>query len=262
MGILNITPDSFSDGGDYDTTEKALARARRMLAENVSIIDIGAESTRPGSAPVSASEELKRLTPLLKALRQEAFPVPVSIDTRKAKVAQKAISLGASIINDVSALRDDPDMARVAASNGVKVVLMHMKGEPKNMQKRPFYRRLIPEIMAFFEERIDFALSAGIKEENIILDPGLGLGFGKTTQHNLAILQHLPSFKIFGRPLLVGPSRKNFIGEILNAPVPKDRVIGTMATVVYCALYGAAILRVHDVKETVEALKMTQAILG
>lgn len=257
MGILNVAPDSFSDGGVYLNIKNALDHAKRMAAEGVDIIDVGGESSRPGAEPVSLKEELKRVIPVIKSISKET-DVPISIDTYKAEVAREAIEAGASIINDISGLRFDPKMAGVAAKADVPVVIMHMKGTPRNMQKRPVYKDVVKEILAFFRERISFAINNGIRKSNIIVDPGIG--FGKTVRHNLELINRLSEFRAIGAPILLGPSRKSFIGKILNATVDK-RLEGTAAAVAIGIANGANILRVHDVKAMADVAKIADAIL-
>ena len=256
MGILNLTPDSFSDGGYYTDVEAALKRARQMVKEGVDIIDVGAESTRPGAKYIEEEEELRRLLPVVERLVKEV-EVPISIDTYKSKVAEECLKLGAHIINDIKGLKDDPKMAEVVANYGVPIIIMHIKGTPKTMQDNPHYDNLIGEISKSLEESVEIAVKAGIKKENIILDPGIG--FGKTFNGNLEIIDRLGKFKKLGYPILVGASRKGFIGEILGTP-PLERVEGNLAVAVLSAYNGASIMRVHEVKETVQALKVVKAI--
>ena len=257
MGILNITPDSFSDGGLHFAGSSAVECGLRMVADGADIIDIGGESTRPGSEPISLDEELRRTLPVIESLSSKV-KVPISIDTYKADVARRAIDAGASIVNDISGLRSDPEMPAVVSHYGVPVVIMHMKGSPKDMQQGPSYAALIPEILEFMRLRIAFAVKAGIPEDRIIIDPGIG--FGKTFDHNLEILHNLDKFTSLGRPILVGPSRKAFIGKILdNAPVTQ-RLEGTAATVAISIMQGANLVRVHDVKEMVKVAKIADAI--
>lgn len=257
MGILNITPDSFADGGRHFSREAALAHARHLVAAGADILDVGGESTRPFSEPVPLEEELRRVLPVIEAIRAD-LQVPLSIDTYKAEVARRALEAGAHIINDISALRFDPDMAPLAAATGAPVILMHMKGTPRDMQKDPHYEDLLGEIKAFLAERRDFALAQGIAPEAIALDPGIG--FGKTFAHNLQILNHLDTFLDLGCPLLVGPSRKAFIGHYLGGLPPDDRDYGTLAAVAAAVLKGAQILRVHNVAAAVQFLTLFQAI--
>ena len=256
MGILNLTPDSFSDGGYYTDVEAAIKRAHEMVEEGVDIIDVGAESTRPGAKYIEEEEELRRLLPVVERLVKEV-EVPISIDTYKAKVAEECLKLGAHIINDIKGLKDDPKMAKVVADYGVPVVIMHIKGTPKTMQDNPYYKDLIGEISKSLGESIEIALKVGISKENIILDPGIG--FGKTFDGNLEIIDKLGELKKLEYPILVGASRKGFIGEILGTP-PLERVEGNLAVAVLSAYNGASIIRVHEVKETVQALKIVKAI--
>jgi dihydropteroate synthase len=256
MGILNVTPDSFYDGGRYPTPEIALKKAEEMLTAGADIIDVGGESSRPGSKPVSEKDEQDRVIPIIEKISQK-FKPPISIDTTKAAVAKAALEAGAAIINDISALRFDSRMAELASRSGAGLILMHLQGTPENMQTDPHYEDIICEISDFFKERIAFAVQAGIKKEQIILDPGIG--FGKTVEHNLEIIRHLSSFKILGRPILVGLSRKSFIGKILGLE-PKERLEGSLAAAVAAALNGAQILRVHDVGETIRAVKIIRAL--
>lgn len=257
MGILNITPDSFSDGGRHFDPEKAVARALQMVEDGADIIDIGGESTRPGSAPVSLEEELRRTIPIIRALIRQ-LPVPLSIDTYKAGVAQQALEAGAAIVNDISGLRFDPAMPGIIAAYKVPVVIMHIKGTPRDMQLNPVYTALIPEIIAYLRESISIAMRAGIPEEMLILDPGLG--FGKTFEHNLQILNRLAEFSALGKPLLLGPSRKAFIGRILDNAPSSERLEGTAAAVTASILNGAHIVRVHDVKEMARVARVADAI--
>jgi dihydropteroate synthase len=256
MGVLNITPDSFSDGGLFFQRERAIEHGRVMAREGADIIDIGGESTRPYSESVSDEEEMERVIPVIEALRRDTG-IPISIDTCKAEVARHALRSGASIINDISALRFDPDMAEVAAEAGVPLILMHMKGTPGNMQDNPTYDALMTEISDFLKSRIEYAVEKGIKRDRIIVDPGIG--FGKTFDHNLEIIKELNKLSILERPILLGSSRKAFIGHILGME-PRDRDIGTMATVTAGILNGARIIRVHNLKMTLETVRVADAI--
>lgn len=256
MGILNVTPDSFSDGGLYFNSERAIERGLALARDGADIIDIGGESTRPYSEKVSLKEELARVIPVIEGLKEKLL-IPISIDTCKAEVARQALNAGASMINDISALRFDPEMASVAAEAGVPVVLMHMQGTPGNMQDNPSYDDLIPEILDFLRGAIDRAIKSGIKKDLIIVDPGIG--FGKSFDHNLEIIKGLNRFASLGRPILLGTSRKAFIGNILGKE-PDKRAAGTMATVSAGILNGAHIVRVHDVKMAVETVKVIDAI--
>jgi len=258
MGILNVTPDSFSDGGLFFSCDAAVAHGEKLAEDGADIIDIGGESTRPFSESVSIEEEGRRVLPVIEKLAKRVS-IPISIDTTKAIIARKAIESGASIINDISAMYSDPDMMGVAAKYGVPVVIMHMKGNPSTMQKNPVYGSLMDEIISFLNTAINRAEAGGINRERIIIDPGIG--FGKTLVHNLQILKRLKELKSLGRPILVGTSRKSFIGRMLNAE-PMERISGTVASCVLAAGNGANILRVHDVKEVSQALKITDAILN
>jgi dihydropteroate synthase len=244
MGVVNITPDSFADGGRFFRPEDAIAQALALVAAGADILDLGGESTRPFAEPVSLEEELRRVLPVIQALAAQS-PVPISIDTYKAPVAQAALEAGAAIINDISALRFDPEMAPLAAARRAPLVLMHMQGTPRDMQREPHYDDLLGEIKAFFKERLEFAVARGVPRELVVLDPGIG--FGKTWQHNLAILNNLNVFLDLGCPLLVGPSRKAFIGRILDLPAGEERDIGTLAAVAVSVLKGARIIRTHNV---------------
>lgn len=258
MGILNVTPDSFSDGGRFMDPGKALERALEMSSDGADWIDIGGESTRPGAEPVDADEEMKRVVPVIEALASRGLTV--SIDTTKASVAEAAINAGASIVNDVSALSLDPAMAGVVAKHGVPLILMHMRGTPKTMQLDTRYEDLLSEVYGYLHERIEFAAKMGIDPESIIVDPGLG--FGKSVEGNLELLRRLREFKSLGRPVLAGPSRKSFIGKTLNTADPSERLAGTIAACVLAAANGAAILRVHDVKEARRAAAIADAVAG
>jgi len=256
MAALNVTPDSFSDGGIYFSAEQALARAIVVAEEGTDILDVGAESSRPGAAPLPVGEERKRLFPLLEHI-VEKVKVPVSVDTYKAEIAELAVKAGASIINDITALRGDPRMGEVVAEARCPVILMHMLGTPTTMQASPVYESVVDDICAFFEERISSAESLGISD--IIIDPGIG--FGKTVEHNLEIIRNLRKFCQFGRPVLIGVSRKSFIGRVLDLPV-QERLEGTAAAVALAITNGADIVRVHDVKEMVRVARMSDAIVG
>lgn len=259
MGILNVTPDSFSDGGRYDGTEAAVERALQMLTEGAEIIDIGGESTRPGAAAVPAEEEAARVLPVIAALRQRSDCV-ISVDTMKAAVAAAAMEAGADIINDISGLQADPEMAAVAARTGAGVVLMHMQGTPRTMQVQPHYGDVIAEVRDGLAASLDQALAAGVALESIVLDPGIG--FGKTLEHNLEILRQVEAFAVRGRPVLLGVSRKSFIGRVLGTTDPAVREWPTVALTSFAREKGVRILRVHDVLRNAQALRMTEAILG
>ena len=245
MGIINVTPDSFSDGGKFYDPRKALEHASNLIDDGADILDIGGESTRPGAGQVSVSEELKRVLPVIESIRSKYSDILISIDTTKSIVAQRAVEVGADIINDVSGLSFDIEMPRVIAKLNVPVIIMHMKGNPRNMQVNPEYKDLINDILVFFAKKIQIAISAGINHNMIILDPGLG--FGKTIQHNFYLLSKLNEFNTLGLPIMIGPSRKSFIGVTLDAPV-KDRIDGTSAAVSAGIINGARIVRVHDVR--------------
>jgi len=257
MGVLNVTPDSFSDGGLYAGHDAAVGHARSMAAQGADIIDIGGESTRPGAEPLTEEEELRRVLPVIERISKE-LTVPVSVDTYKARVAQKALAAGASLVNDISGLRFSSDMARVVADHDAAVVLMHIKGTPRDMQANPVYGDVIVEIMDYLEESAAIALKAGVGSDRILIDPGIG--FGKTVQHNLEIIDRLDEFKTLGFPVVIGTSRKRFIGTVLNIAEPKDRVEGTAATVAIAIQRGAHIVRVHDVGPMTQVARMTDAI--
>lgn len=257
MGILNVTPDSFTDGDRFFHKDSAIAHGLKMVEDGADIIDVGGESTRPGSEPVSIKEELRRIIPVIESLSKR-INVPISIDTYKSDVARRALDAGASIVNDISGLRFDPDMPKVVAGYNVPVVIMHIKGTPKNMQVNPLYEALIPEIIDYLRIGIRLAMNSGVKEDMIIIDPGIG--FGKTFEHNLEILKNLREFTLLEKPLLVGPSRKAFIGKILNDATILERLEGTAAAVAVSIMNGANIVRVHDVKEMVKVARMTDTI--
>lgn len=260
MGILNTTPDSFSDGGRFDAPDRALAHATQLTAAGADILDIGGESTRPGAATVSDEDEIARTAPVIARIR-ESWDGPISIDTRKARVAEAAAQSGASILNDVSALTYDPKMATVAVSNDLPVCLMHAQGEPQTMQDDPRYDDVLLDVYDALAAHIDAAEAAGIPRDRIIADPGIG--FGKTLAHNLTLLEGLAMFHGLGVPLLVGVSRKRFIGALGNAPEARDRTAGSVAVALHAAHQGAQILRVHDVAETRQALTLwTASITG
>jgi dihydropteroate synthase len=258
MGIINVTPDSFSDCGRHFEARTAVEAGLRMLAEGADVLDVGGESTRPGSDPVPPEEEKRRVVPVIEGLRAKADAL-VSVDTRKAEVARAALDAGAAIVNDVSALRDDPELGPLAAERECPVCLMHMKGTPRDMQRDPRYDDLLGEVRAFFEEAISRAESAGVRRERTILDPGIG--FGKTVGHNLTLVNRLDEFADLGRPLLVGASRKSFIGKVLGLEVT-ERLEGTLAVTALAVARGARIIRVHDVKENVRAVRMAEAVLA
>jgi dihydropteroate synthase len=258
MGILNVTPDSFSDGGLFADVGKAVSHARNMVTAGADIIDIGGESTRPGSEPLAEEEELRRVIPLIEQLTKE-LTVPISIDTYKASVARKALDAGASIVNDISGLRFSPDMAKVVAEYGAAVIIMHIKGTPRNMQQNPVYDDVIGEIITYLDEGIAIAERAGVDRDKTLIDPGIG--FGKRLEHNLAILNRLDEFRSLGRPIVLGTSRKKFIGTVLDISAPEQRIEGTAATVAIGIERGASIVRVHDVANIARIVRMTDAIV-
>jgi dihydropteroate synthase len=257
MGVVNVTPDSFSDGGEFLDPAAAIAHGRRLAAEGADILDIGGESTRPGAAPVDADEELRRVLPVIEALA--AADTRISIDTTKIEVAGRALDAGASIVNDVSAFRFAPELAGLVAEADADCCLMHMLGEPRTMQDDPQYDDVVADVKAFLEERMEFATAAGVREERIWLDPGIG--FGKTVQHNLELLRRLDEIVALGRPVVVGTSRKSFLGKLTGRP-EKERLPGTIATNVLALERGARIFRVHDVAEVAEALAVAAAVDG
>jgi len=256
MGVLNVTPDSFSDGGAFFEPQAAVERGLQMAAEGADLLDVGGESTRPGSEPVSPQEERRRVLPVLQELARRTN-VPLSIDTRRAEVAAAALEAGARIINDVSALRDDPQMAPLAAERGAAVCLMHMQGTPRTMQVNPTYREVVSDIKGWLKERTERALEAGIRRDRIVVDPGFG--FGKTPQHNLELLRRLHELHSLGFPVLVGTSRKATLGAILNAG-PQGRLYGTLATVACAVMAGCHAVRVHDVQAAREVVLVCEAI--
>lgn len=257
MGILNVTPDSFSDGGDFKEPTAALVQAQRLTAAGADIIDIGGQSTRPGAEQVSLEEELNRVLGVIEAVRSVSN-VPISVDTTRASVAQAAVATGADIVNDISGGSFDSDMLPIVAQLGVPIILMHIRGTPQTMQKMTEYHDLIGEVGAFLNSQIAAAEAAGIERERLIIDPGIG--FAKTAEQNLVILQQLSAFKFLGAPLLVGVSRKSFIGGILNQPNPKERVWGTAAACCAAIASGADILRVHDLPEMCDVCRVADAI--
>lgn len=257
MGILNVTPDSFSDGGLFDNAQAATAQARRLMADGAAILDIGGESTRPGAKRVLIADEIDRTVPLISALCKADIG-PISIDTRKAPVAQAATDAGAGLINDVSAFGFDPGMAEVAARTGVPVCLMHAQGAPETMQDDPQYKDVLFDVYDALRDARDRAIEAGVAADKIVLDPGIG--FGKTTAHNLTLLQGLALFHTLGCPILLGASRKRFIGEIGGADAPRDRMPGSVAVALHAVRQGIQIVRVHDVSETVQAVRLWMAV--
>jgi dihydropteroate synthase len=258
FGILNVTPDSFSDGGDFFDPEAAARRAEALLDEGARVVDVGGESTRPGSDPVPEVEEMRRVVPVVGKILEARPEAPVSVDTYRARTAESALEAGASIVNDVTALRGDGRMAPLVADAGCPVVLMHMLGEPKTMQMEPRYGDVVREVRDFLAERAEYAIASGVDAENIILDPGIG--FGKTLEHNLTLLRRLGEIVDLGFPILLGASRKRFIGTIIGAEGAKERVFGTVATTVLGYERGATLFRVHDVGANREALAVAEAV--
>lgn len=256
MGIVNATPDSFSDGGRFLDPEAAVAQALRLAAEGADLVDLGGESTRPGAPPVPADEELRRVVPVIERLRARGFALPISVDTTKGAVARAALAAGADLVNDVSGLAD-PDLARVVAAARVPAVLMHTRGTPAEMQSRAVYADVVAEVAAELRAVLDRAVAAGVDPASVILDPGVG--FAKTAEHNVALLARVGELRALGRPLLVGPSRKSFIGKLTGAPV-EDRVPGTLAAVTACVLAGVELLRVHDVAACRQAALVAAAL--
>lgn len=257
MGVVNVTPDSFADGGLFFDHDAAVQQALALVAAGADLLDIGGESTRPFSEPTLLEEELRRVLPVIERVRAQT-PVPLSIDTYKSRVAQAALEAGANIINDISALRFDPDMVHLAREAGVPVILMHMQGTPKNMQTDPHYDDLIGELRAFFQERLEFALSHGLSRDFLVLDPGIG--FGKTFRHNLEILNNIDAFLDLGCPLLIGPSRKAFLAHLLGGRPPAERDIGTLAALAVAVRRGAHFVRVHNVDYTKQFFTVLSAI--
>jgi dihydropteroate synthase len=258
MGILNVTPDSFSDGGKYASTDAAIAHAEEMAAAGADIIDVGGESTRPGSDPVEPAEQIRRVIPVLQSVAHR-LPVVFSVDTTQSDVARAALDTGAHIINDISAGRDDPQILTLAGRKRAPIILMHMLGRPKTMQQAPHYEEVVPEVMGFLDERIVTAGIHGVDLERILIDPGIG--FGKTRDHNLELLRRLRELTVLGRPLVVGTSRKRFIGQVTGESEESDRLMGTAATVAWSIANGASIVRVHDVEPITRVVRMVQAIM-
>ncbi len=259
MGILNVTPDSFSDGGQFSDVDAALAQVKRMITEGVDIIDIGGESTRPGSEPVSPAEQQQRVIPVISAIRQTLkSDILISIDTTSSAVAKAALEAGANIINDVSAGQDDPKILTLSASLNAPIILMHRQGTPKTMQDNPYYDDVVPEVISTLLEQINLAIQAGVKKENILIDPGIG--FGKRKQDNLELLAHLDQFVALGYPVLLGTSRKRFMGSICNVTEPAELVTATAVTTALGVMAGVQLFRVHDVKENRQAADVAWAI--
>jgi dihydropteroate synthase len=257
MGVVNVTPDSFSDGGLYLDPEAAIAHGRELVEAGAKILDVGGESTRPGAEPVAEAEELRRVVPVVEGLRD--CGAAISVDTSKAAVAAASLDAGATIVNDVTALRGDPEMAALCAERNATVILMHMRGDPRTMQHDPVYMDVVAEVRDFLAERLEAAVAAGIERERIWLDPGIG--FGKTGEHNLELLRRLGELRELGRPLVVGTSRKSFIGRF-DGSAADERLGGTIASSVLAAAEGADVLRVHDVAEMAQAIKLAAAVLG
>ncbi len=257
MGVLNVTPDSFSDGGRYLDAAAAVAHAHELVREGADILDVGGESTRPGATPVAAEEEQRRVVPVIERLRAEATRAQISIDTSKLTVAQAAVAAGATYVNDVTAFRADPELAGFVAERGLDCCLMHMRGEPRTMQQDPVYDDVVADVKSFLEERLAAAVAAGVAEERIQLDPGIG--FGKTAEHNLELLARLDELLALGRPLVIGTSRKSFLGRIAGVRDVADRLPGTIATNVIAFERGASVFRVHDVGPVRDALAVAAA---
>ena len=260
MGVLNVTPDSFSDGGLFLAPERAIEHGLRLVADGADIVDVGGESTRPGAEPVGVHEEQTRVVPVIEGLAAAGASAQISIDTSKAAVAAAALAAGASLVNDVTALRADPDMAGVVAGSGAECCLMHMRGEPRTMQTDPRYGDVVDEVRAFLEERLAFAIGEGIAEQRVLIDPGIG--FGKTVAHNLELLRRLHDLLALGRPIVIGTSRKSFLGRIAGDGDAAARLGGTVASNVLALERGASVFRVHDVAPVREALAVAAATLG
>jgi dihydropteroate synthase len=257
MGILNVTPDSFSDGGEWFAFDEAVQHARVLVQEGADILDVGGESTRPGSAPVPVDEELRRVVPVVSALR--GIDAQISVDTAKLTVAQAAVEAGATYVNDVTAFRNEPELAGFVADRSCDCCLMHMLGEPRTMQEDPRYDDVVDDVRAFLEQRVEFAVREGVREERIMVDPGIG--FGKTLEHNLELLRRLEEIVAIGFPVVIGTSRKSFLGRLTGRDDPHDRVAATLATTVLALERGAAVFRVHDVAPTRDALAVATATL-
>ncbi len=260
MGVVNVTPDSFSDGGRYLDPEAAVARGRELAVQGAGVLDVGGESTRPGAGPVSEAEELRRVIPVIERLAGEPGDFDLSIDTMKLEVARVALDSGARIVNDVTALRFDPGLAALVAERGARCCLMHMLGEPRTMQKAPSYDDVVSEVKAFLEQRMAFAIAEGVAEEKLWLDPGIG--FGKTVEHNLELVRRLDEIVAIGRPVVIGTSRKSFLGKLAGGRGEEHRLPGTIATSVLALERGAKVFRVHDVAEVVDALAVASATVG
>ncbi len=259
MGILNVTPDSFSDGGNFIDPNAAVDRALEMVVQGADIIDVGGESTRPGADPVSADDEIRRTAPIIEKIREQS-DIPISIDTTKSDVARLALEAGADIINDISAFESDPDMAGLAAESGAGLILMHMKGTPKTMQSNPDYGNVVEEVCNYLKARIDVAIQHGVARDHIVIDPGIG--FGKTLEHNLALLRGLPALAVCDYPLLVGASRKRFIGQLTGRTAPIDRRAGSLGAAAWSVANGAHLLRVHDVLDTCDVCRILDTFIS
>ena len=260
MGVINVTPDSFSDGGRFLDPDAAVSHGLRLVEEGAAILDVGGESTRPGAAPVSLDEELRRVVPVVERLGAEAGGTRLSIDTTKRAVAAAALEAGAGMVNDVSAFRFEPELAGLVAERGAGCCLMHMLGEPRTMQADPRYEDVVSEVKSFLEERLAFAVKEGVPEERVLLDPGIG--FGKTVEHNLELLRRLDEIVAIGRPVVVGTSRKSFLGKLSGGRAEHERLPGTIATSVIALERGATVFRVHDVAQLVDALTVAAATVG
>ena len=260
MGVINVTPDSFSDGGEFLDPDVAVAHGLRLVGDGAALLDVGGESTRPGAAPVGADEELRRVVPVIERLAAAGARAELSIDTTKRVVAAAALEAGAGMVNDVSAFRFEPELAALVAEHGARCCLMHMLGEPRTMQEDPRYEDVVSEVKWFLEERLAFAVSEGIPEERVLLDPGIG--FGKTVEHNLELLRRLGEIVAIGRPVVVGTSRKSFLGKLAGGRSEQERLPGTIATSVIAWERGARVLRVHDVAEVADALAVAAATVG
>jgi len=257
MGIVNVTPDSFSDGGSFEDPDAAIAHALTLVGDGAGILDIGGESTRPGAAPVPEEAELERVLPVLEGLRAADCQAEISIDTSKAHVAAAALNAGATLVNDVTALRGDPEMAAVVAGSGARCCLMHMLGEPRTMQRDPRYDEVVADVKFFLQARMEYAIEHGIAEDRILLDPGIG--FGKTVAHNLELLRRVDEIAELGRPVVIGTSRKSFLGELTGGRDARERLAGTIATNVIAYERGASVFRVHDVAAVADALRVAAA---
>ena len=260
MGIVNVTPDSFSDGGLYLDARAAVEHGLELAVQGAAIVDVGGESTRPGAEPVTEAEELRRVVPVVEGLRSADAAVQISIDTSKRRVAEAAIAAGATYVNDVTAFRAEPDLAALVADSGAECCLMHMLGEPRTMQQQPRYADVVDDVRAFLERRVEFAVAEGIAVERIMVDPGIG--FGKTLEHNLELLRRLDELLALGRPIVIGTSRKSFLGKLVGAGAPRDRLPGTIATNVIALERGATVFRVHDVAQNADALAVAAATLA